>query len=131
MRQVRRHLQADAAVVALGRIVDRAQDGSRSLDVGDGQRLEERLGVQRRTGQLRQVGGVGVALGDRLLEDRGVRRDAGDALGDEPGQLAGLDHAALDEVVPDTLAQGAHLMKTGHVKTLLCQSENECNMPTG
>src|SRR5262249_34511209 len=59
--------------------------------------------------------GVVVArLGDRLLEDRRVRRDADDALAEHPAKLAGAQPAALDVVEPRAGARGREIVQTGH-----------------
>ena len=66
--------------------------------------------------QLAQLLVVGVALGDRALEDRRVRRHAVDAIADERLELALLDEAAREEVDPDALAMGGELLqrRVGH-----------------
>ena len=49
------------------------------------------FGLGLRLEHLAELLVVGVALGDRALEDRRVRRDADDALVDEAGEVAVLD----------------------------------------
>ena len=74
------------------------------------------FGSRLRLEHLAQLLVVGVALGDRALEDGRVGRDAVDALVDERLELAVLDEAAREEVDPDALAVGGELLQgsVGH-----------------
>ena len=58
----------------------RAQDVAGVADVLDGEREEDLLGLGLGLEHLAELLVVGVALGDRGLEDRRVGRDAGDAV---------------------------------------------------
>ena len=104
-REVGRDLQADVAVGAVARLVDRAQHVGRRLDVGDGQPLVEidHTAVAGRLYALEAVV-VFVRVADRLLEDRGVGRDAAQAVFlHELLELPLVDESAGDEVEPDRL----------------------------
>ena len=57
---------------------------------------------------------VGVALGDRALEDRGVGGHADDAVVDEAGEVAVVDEPARQVVDPDALAVLGELLQRGH-----------------
>ena len=62
---------------------------------------------------LAQLLVVGVALGDRVLEDRRVGRDALDALADEAREIAVLDERAREGVDPHALAVVRELGERG------------------
>ena len=107
VRQPRRDLERDVAVVAAGVVVDAAQHVGGELDVAD---REAAVDLARGQALVGRLGHVLVVVGraeDRLLEDRRVRRDAAQrVLLDHPGELAALDHAAPDLVEPDARAGG-------------------------
>ncbi len=105
-REIRRHFQADEAIVPCEMIVDRPQHVRRMLDVLDGEMLEQ---FGNRTVALFQRladrGVIFVRASDRLLENRWVRRDALDAVAvDQFFQVALGDEAAGEEIQPDRLA---------------------------
>ncbi len=105
-RQIGRDFEADEAVAPLGLVIDRAQRVGALLDVADRQLLEQGAGVEvavllRRRDQLVVI----VAVADRLFEDRRVRGDpAQPVIGDQLGQLPGLQQFAADEIEPHRLA---------------------------
>ena len=104
-RESRGHLDGDESVAAVGAVVHRAKEIGGAPHVLDREHLED-LGVAAaRGGQARERLVVVVVSGDALLEDGGVRRHAPKAGVDEPGQLAGADHAAAQVVEPDALSQ--------------------------
>ena len=83
--EARVDLERDPAVagVLAGLVPLRAQDVAGAADVLDGEREEDLLGLGLVLEHLAQLLVVGVALGDRRLEDRRVRGDAVDALAHE------------------------------------------------
>ena len=88
--EIGRHFEADEAVAALGFLVERAQHvgGGGNIRGGDPfiDRAERGLAL---ADEPRDVGIVGRALADRLLEDRRIGGDAGEAiLLDQPFKLA-------------------------------------------
>jgi hypothetical protein len=118
VRQVRVDLERDPAVAGvLARLVPRRpEDVAGGLDVLDGQRQEDLLRLRLTPQDLAQLLVVGVALGDRALEDRRVRGDADDAVAHEPLQVAVLDEGSREEVDPDALTVGGELLqrRVGH-----------------
>ncbi len=104
--EVGRDLQADIAVGAVARLVDRAQHVGGGLDVGDRAALVEvdDPGVALVHHGLQGVVVLGRAA-DRLLEDRGVGGDAAQAVLVHQGlELPFRDEAPGDEVEPHGLA---------------------------
>ena len=64
-------------------------------------------------GDLAQLLVVAVALGERLLEDRRVGRDADDrVVGHQRGELARVEHLARERVDPDADACVAQLLQS-------------------
>jgi hypothetical protein len=72
---------------------------------------EDRLGIVVLGAQLADLVVVRIAFGDRALEDRRVRRDAHDALLDQPGEVAVLDEATREIVDPDARAVLTELLE--------------------
>ena len=111
-------LERDPAVArVLAHIVPaRAQDVAGRPDVVDGDGEEDLLRVALRLEHLAQLLVVGVALGDRALEDGRVGRHAVHALADERLELALLDEAAREKIDPDALPVGGELLQgsVGH-----------------
>ena len=104
-RQIGRDFEADIAVAAFGRVVDRAQRVGRVLDVLDRQPLVERhdVAVARSFGRLQRRIVIGAA-GDRLFEDRGIGGDAGEpVLLDQLLEAALGDESPGEKVEPDRL----------------------------
>ena len=88
--------------------------------VGDRHLEEERLGVEALLAQLVHLVVVGVAGGDRLLEDRRVRRQARDReLVDVALQRPVVEHRAGDVVQPEALAEIVELLRGLHLDDLL------------
>ena len=111
VRVGRVNFQRDMAIGALRLIEDRAEHIAGVLDVRDGER-DERLLRAGGTGQLGQLGVVGGALRERLLEDRRVGRDTGDGvLADQPRQLTAAHHVPRERVDPDALAIPGQLVQ--------------------
>src|SRR5439155_3990827 len=113
--EVRRQLDGHEAVLAPALLVDGAEDVERGRDVGHDHRPVRLLDTEALLGQRPELlVVVGGAL-DRLLEDRGVRREAPDAVGRHLLELAGGDVAPLDVVEPRTLAELlTELLQLGH-----------------
>ncbi len=100
--QVGGDFEADVAVVAVGLVVDRLEGVERGLDVGDGERLVDRVDPVPFADHHLDVVVVFLALADRLLEDARVGGHPAEAvLLDQAGQLAGVEHLAADVVEPD------------------------------
>ena len=90
----------------------RAQQIAGGLDVLHREREEDLRRVVRRRGDLPQLRVVPVALGEGLLEDRRVRRDADDGvLLHHALELTGLEHLARERVEPDADAVLGQLMQ--------------------
>jgi hypothetical protein len=103
-RQVGVDLQRDVAVVAVGLVIDGAQDVGRGLDVLDGDGLVD--GARVLGGQTGDLGVVLLAAEDGFLEDRGVGgHPAQGVFLHHAGQFTTLDELALDLVEPDAGAQ--------------------------
>ena len=105
-RQIGRDLEADETVIAVQGVVNRTQNVCGVLDVLDRERLEK-VG-DRPVALLQRLADravIFVRAADRLLENRGVRRYAFDAVGlDQRLEVAFADEAAGEEVQPDGLA---------------------------
>lgn len=118
--QLRRHFQADIAVITLAGVVLAAQQIAGGLDVRHHQRFVTRLG--RQTGVRLQTGQIGLVAGvaaDRLVEDRRIGGHAGDAVvGQQARQFAGSDQFAGQIVQPDALAEGADGLQSIHGGTI-------------
>ena len=80
VREVRVNLERDPAVLALALVPDGAEDVAGVADVVLGELPEDLLGIVVLAAQLADLVVVGVAFGDRALEDRGVGRHALDSL---------------------------------------------------
>ena len=89
--EVRVDLERDPAVLAAALVVHRTQHVAGGLDVAGGEREEDVLRLALALEHLAQLLVVGVALGDRALEDGRVRGHAPDALADQLGELTVLD----------------------------------------
>src|SRR6185312_4461710 len=124
MREVRRDLHADVPVAAIGLVVDRTEDVSRLLNVLDGEPfVDRRRGLALVLFVTFQRGPVVRAAGDRLFEDRRVRRDAADAvLPHQSRELAALKEMAPDVVEPDRLAVPRMKLLQIHERLLLPSS---------
>ena len=106
MGEVRVDLDRDVAVAPAGLLPDRAQQVAGRGDVGACELEEDLLRAQLARKQLAQLLVVGVAVGDRLLEDRRVRGDADDGVfAHQPRKLAALEQLAREVVDPDGLAE--------------------------
>ena len=118
--QIGRNLQADVAVGAVQRIIERTEVIGGRLDIGDRQALVEvhRRPVAKLHARLQAVI-VGVALADRLLENRGIGGHTLEAIAlDQAVELAVLEDLAVQIVEPDRLAgvtQGAQGIAHGRV----------------
>ncbi len=107
VRQVRADLQADVAVAPAALLVQRPEQIRRRLDILDRKLPEDLLRALAGLRQRYQPGIIVLRLGDRVHEDRRIGGNAADlSAGDHPGQLAIVQQAALDVVVPDRLAGG-------------------------
>ena len=116
-REVGGDFEAHVAVVALARVEHRAKLVRRGLDVLDRQRLVKRH--RRQAALLEGADGrrVFVAAADRLLEDRGVRGQAGEAvLADQLCQFAVQHEVAADVVQPDRLAECVQFEQGVHTR---------------
>ena len=103
--------------MAAGAVIDRAQRVACVLDVLDGKRLigslDRRVGLGEIGLELLVIGG---RLGDRLLEDRRIGRDAGQAvLLHQLLEAAFVQELAIDEIEPDGLTGLTQRLQTvGH-----------------
>ena len=112
MREVRVDLPRDVTILAGAAVPHRAEQVARVLDVVLRQVEEDLLGVGQLLEALAQLLVVGVALRDRLLEDRRVRRDPGDrVLVHHPRELAALEQLPREVVDPNALAEGLELVQ--------------------
>ena len=106
----RRDLERDAAVDAVGALVDRLEEvgGARRSSRASSKKSAPRADSipVRPVAQLGDLLVVGVAAGDRLVEDRRVGGEAGDReLVDVALQGAVVEHLAGDVVEPEALAE--------------------------
>ena len=100
--QARVDLDRDASVRAAAGVVGRAHDVAGPPDVVRRQRTHGLLHGDLALGQVPDLVGVGLAVGERLLEDRRVGRDPDDpAVGDHRGQRAACEAGAAEVVQPD------------------------------
>src|SRR5207244_9044742 len=99
-------LDRDVAVPASLLLPYRTQQVAAGGDIGAGELEKDVVAAQTAWQQLPQLRVVGVASGDRLLEDGRVGRDADDrVLTHEPRQLATLQQLPGEEVDPDRLTE--------------------------
>jgi hypothetical protein len=116
--EVGRHFEADIAVPGVEPVVDRPQRIARRLDVRDGERLiavhDRRVGII--ADEFGELGIIGLALAHRLLEDRRIGGDAGDAiLLHQPLQAALIEKGPIDEIEPGRLSRLLELLQeAGH-----------------
>ena len=115
VREVRVDLERDPAVLAVAVVPDAAEHVAGGADVVAREREEDllRLGLGGARTSLDLVV-VGVALGDRALEDRRVGGHADDAVVDQAGEVAVVDEGARQVVDPDALALLGELLQRGH-----------------
>src|SRR5690606_22283731 len=74
-------------------------------------------------GLLADAGIVGAAVADRLVEDRGIGGEPGDAvLVDVALQRAVVENLAGDVVQPQALAEVAQGLQVGHVDSCCCDA---------
>jgi hypothetical protein len=107
-RELRWQLEGDLTVLAAGLLVGRAQQVGAVPDVGEGEAEEDPAGVEAVPSRGDQLAVVQLRVADGLLEDRGVRSHAADAvISDEARELAGVEQLPADVVEPDRLAQRA------------------------
>ena len=105
-------LHRDVAVDPARRVVRGPEHVARLADVLQREREEDLRRIVRLGEQLLQVLVVRVALRQRLLEDRRVRRDAGDGVVlHHPLQLARVDEIARERVEPHRLPARRELMR--------------------
>jgi len=107
VREIRIDLPRDVAVLSVALVPDRPEIVERVADVGRRELKEDllRIGLAA-VEDLLQLLVVALAVRDRLLEDRRVRRHADHGvLVHHPGQLSGLEHVAGEVVDPDALAE--------------------------
>jgi hypothetical protein len=114
VREVRIDLERDPAILAAARVPHRLQDVAGAADVVARQRDEDLLRLGLGLGDGFDLLVVGVAVGDRGLEDRRVRRDADDAFVDEGLEAAFLNERARQVVDPDALAGLGQLLQGCH-----------------
>ncbi len=107
-RELGRELERDVAVLAVGGVVDRAQQVGAVADVGVGELEEDRARVEAVVGRRAERAVVEIGVADGLLEDGRVRGHAADAVvGDQTRERAGVEQFPADVVEPDRLAQRA------------------------
>jgi hypothetical protein len=116
VRQGRIHLEADAAVEAVALREHRMQPVASVLNVLDGQRLEQLLSPETARDQRGERFVIIVGLGDRLVEDGGVRGHPDHTLfPDQAIELAGVQMRAANEIEPYALPERSKLTcATGH-----------------
>jgi len=95
VRERRVDLHRDVAVLALAVVPDPAEQIAGVLNIGHCELEEDLFGVRRSFEAGAQLVVVGIALGDRLLEDRRVRRHADDRV---------LAHHPLEAPLMDELS---------------------------
>ena len=112
VREVRVDLPRDVAVLAASLVPDAAQEVARLGHVVVGQVQVDLLRVLEPLQALAELLVVRVALRDRLLEDRRVRRHADDGVvAHHPRQLARVQELTREEVDPDALAVVGELVQ--------------------
>src|SRR5262245_36461916 len=110
---MRAHLDAHPPVAAAGALVGRAQPIAGVADVLDRQRLEQRPTLESLADASLDRLVVVAALGDRLLEDGRVRRDADHALlAHQAIEFSGYELPAADVVEPDALGHLEELFRS-------------------
>ena len=116
-----RQLERDVPVAAAGAIPRVAQQVCAVADVLDREAEEDTARVEPLGGRRAKRLVVEVGVADRLLEDRGVRRDARDAVVDDQAlELPGVEQLPRDVVEPDRLAEGLDLVQmVRHVSLLV------------
>src|SRR6201999_1966568 len=114
VRQPRVDLDRHAAVDTGRSLPLRGQHVGRVWDLNGGPPPAGSAHVGAVFGELGDLGVVGAALGQRLLENRWVGGDTDDALGvDQLLQVAGLQTLPGQVVQPDRYSRGAQSGKVG------------------
>ena len=115
----RRDFERNPAVDPIGALVDRREEVGGTTQVLDRELEEERFAVHPGRGLLLDRVVVG-ARGDRLVEDRGVRRQPGHrVVVDVRLELPGVEHLPCDVVEPEALAQLVQLLGRFHLASFL------------
>ena len=110
--QRRVDFERDEAVEAVGGAVESSEAVAGVADVGHDQGERELAGVRARSGGQSDVGVVGGAGRDCVLEDRRIRGGAGDgALADEAVELAAVDQGSRECVEPHALTGGGESLE--------------------
>jgi hypothetical protein len=110
VRQVGVDLEGDPAVLAAALVPHLTQLVAGGADVVAREADEDLLRFALGLREPLDLVVVGVALGDRALEDRGIRGHADHAVADQAGEVTVSDEAAGEEVDPDALALLGQLM---------------------
>ena len=104
MREVGVDLDRDVAVASLGLLPHEAKEVACISDVAQGEREEHGVGVVFDC--RRQLGVVGAAVGERLLEDARVGGHPDDGVvAHSSSKRARLEQVAREEVDPDALTE--------------------------
>ena len=119
--EVGRYLEAREAVAGLPLVVQRPQDVGRHADVVDGEVEKDRLRIPLARGYEGAQSVVVVnGAGDRLVQDRRIRGNAGDGVVvDEALEAAGGDEASAYVIEPGALAVVAQLKQRVHLASFL------------
>jgi len=105
-------LHRDEAVDAAARVERRPEHVTRVANVVQREGEEDLGRIVDRPDQLLQLRVVGVPFGERLLEDRRIRGDAGDGvLIHHPREAPGVDESTRQRVEPHGLAALGQLMQ--------------------
>jgi hypothetical protein len=118
VREVGVDLERDPAVLAVALVPDGAQDVAGIPDVVLGELPEDLGRIVVGGAQLADLVVIGVAFGDRALEDRGIGRHTHDALLDQSLEVAVLHEAPRQEVDPDALIVLGELLQGSHIGVL-------------
>jgi hypothetical protein len=92
-------LDRDPAIDGVARVVGGPQDVAGPADIEGGERAQRLTDIDAADGEVVDLRVVGVALLDRVGEDRRVGSDADDAaVADEVGEVAGAQAVTADVV---------------------------------
>ena len=126
VREERRDLDRDPAVDAVGALVGGREEVRGAAEVGESELEESLLGLRPAGSELRDLLVVGAALGDRLVEDRRVRREARDrVLVDVALERPLVEQLAGDVVEPEALPELVEPLgglRIGHRRTSFATS---------
>lgn len=110
-----RDLEADEAILPIGRVIHRPQDVAGVLNVGDDEPLIDMVDITPLSHELLNLLVVTIAARNGFVENGGIRGDTTQSLlSDAPFQLVARDLATGEIIEPVTLAMFDQLEQRIH-----------------